>query len=213
MIADVTIDILATQGSRGLTHRAIDTAAGLPDGSTSYYFRSRAALLIAAAGRLAQFDLAPHGDAESEPAPESAASVDGLCALFARLVHQQATTHRRRTLARYELSLEAARNPDVAAVMADLGSRFTDVAARMLAGLGTRDPVGDARALIATCAGLVFESTVGGQQPYTEEEIRTVISDLLSARMHPVAPRDDQHQHDHQEERNDAGHRPDGRAT
>lgn len=190
MIADTTIEILATQGSRGLTHRAVDAAAGLPEGSTSYYFRSRGSLLIAAAERLAQLDLASDGDSEPELGARGAMSMHGLCDLFARLVHEQATTHRRRTLARYELSLEAAHNPDVAAVMAELGSRFTEVAAGMLDSLDTRDPAGDARALIATCAGLVFESTVGGQQPYTDEEIRTVIADLLSARINPVVRED-----------------------
>jgi DNA-binding transcriptional regulator YbjK len=181
MIADTTIDLLATGGARGVTHRAVDAAAGLPEGSTSYYFRSRSALLIAAAERLAQLDLTSDGDPNPAAAEHGIAAHD-LCDIFARLVHEQATTHRRRTLARYELSLEAARNPEVAAVMTAIGSRFTAIAARMLENLGAQDPVGDARALIAACAGLVFESTVGAQQPYTEQEIRAVIGDLLTAR-------------------------------
>jgi AcrR family transcriptional regulator len=182
MIADTTIDLLAARGSRGLTHRAVDAAAGLPDGSTSYYFRSRGALLIAAAERLAQLDLAPGDQPNPAVAAERATGVHDLCDLFARLVHEQATTYRRRTLARYELSLEAARNPEVAAVMTAIGSSFTGIAARMLENLGARDPVGDARALIAACAGLVFESTLGAQQSYTQHEIRAVICDLLTAR-------------------------------
>ena len=187
-IADTTIDILAARGSRGLTHRAVDAAAGLPDGSTSYYFRSRGALLIAAAERLAQLDLAPDGEGNPGVAAERAIGVHGLCDLFARLVHEQATTHRRRTLARYELSLEGARNPEVAVVMTAIGARFTGIAARMLEDLGAHDPVGDARALIATCAGLVFEATLGAQRPYTEQEIRAVICDLVTARAHAGAP-------------------------
>ena len=43
-IADAAISTLARDGMRGLTHRAVDRAAGLPEGSASYYFRTRQAL-------------------------------------------------------------------------------------------------------------------------------------------------------------------------
>ena len=39
--------VLAQQGNRGLTHRAVDREAGLPEGSSSAYFRTRDALLRA----------------------------------------------------------------------------------------------------------------------------------------------------------------------
>ena len=37
--------VLAQQGNRGLTHRAVDRQAGLSEGSSSAYFRTREALL------------------------------------------------------------------------------------------------------------------------------------------------------------------------
>jgi hypothetical protein len=46
-IADAAIGLLAAEGMRGLTHRTVDRAADLPKGSTSYYFRTRQALLQA----------------------------------------------------------------------------------------------------------------------------------------------------------------------
>ncbi len=39
--------VLAQQGNRGLTHRAVDRQAGLSEGSSSAYFRTREALLRA----------------------------------------------------------------------------------------------------------------------------------------------------------------------
>src|SRR6266702_3933391 len=57
-IADAAIATLARDGMRGLTHRAVDRAAGLPEGSVSYYFRTRQALLQATAERLAELDAA-----------------------------------------------------------------------------------------------------------------------------------------------------------
>jgi len=44
-LADAGIAVLAREGSRGLTHRAVDEEAGVPTGTTSNYFRSRDALV------------------------------------------------------------------------------------------------------------------------------------------------------------------------
>lgn len=52
VLADAGIDIVAERGLRGLTHRAVDAAAGVPEGSTSNHFRSRAALVEALAERI-----------------------------------------------------------------------------------------------------------------------------------------------------------------
>ena len=45
LIATSGIRIIAGQGVRALTHRAIDREAGLPEGTTSYHARTRDALL------------------------------------------------------------------------------------------------------------------------------------------------------------------------
>ncbi|MFH9245248.1 TetR/AcrR family transcriptional regulator [Streptomyces lydicus] len=58
LIADTALRLLAERGMRGLTHRAVDEAAGLPQGSTSNLARTRAALLEAAVGRLAEREAA-----------------------------------------------------------------------------------------------------------------------------------------------------------
>jgi len=106
-IADAAISTLAHSGSRGLTHRAVDRAAGLPLGSTSYYFRTRAELLQAAVDRLAELDGAA---VELEGA-------DSLAHDLARVVDQLLTTERDRLLARYELALESVRRPELRDLM------------------------------------------------------------------------------------------------
>lgn len=45
LIADAGVRIIATRGVRALTHRAVDRAAGIAEGGTSYYARTRHALL------------------------------------------------------------------------------------------------------------------------------------------------------------------------
>ena len=58
--------MLAGQGARGLTHRAVDQAAGLPSGTTSNYARTRAALLTLALARIAELDAAEGAGGASE---------------------------------------------------------------------------------------------------------------------------------------------------
>ena len=53
-MADAAIAIIGSRGLRALTHRAVDQALALPDGSTSYYLRTRRALLERVVGRLAE---------------------------------------------------------------------------------------------------------------------------------------------------------------
>ncbi|MEO0915282.1 MAG: TetR family transcriptional regulator, partial [Pseudomonadota bacterium] len=53
IILDTVITLLATRGLEGVTHRGIDEAAGLPQGSSSYYFPKKAPLLVAASEHLA----------------------------------------------------------------------------------------------------------------------------------------------------------------
>jgi AcrR family transcriptional regulator len=57
-VGDAAIAVLADQGARGLTHRAVDQAAGLPPGTTSNYARTREALLTLALSRIAELDAA-----------------------------------------------------------------------------------------------------------------------------------------------------------
>lgn len=177
LIADTVIAVLATSGARGLTHRAIDAAAGLPAGSTSYYFRTREALLRAAAVRLADLDLAA---AAERPPPRTR---DALLHALAGMVRAQSGEFRDRTVARYQLSLEAGRYPQVQAALAATAERFTAAAAELLGQLGARDPRRDARAVIAACAGLVYESAVGGQPPYEADEVTELLGDVLAARL------------------------------
>jgi len=64
-IGDAAIAVLAEHGARGLTHRAVDQAAGLPPGTTSNYARTRAALLTLTLTRIDELDTAEATGGES----------------------------------------------------------------------------------------------------------------------------------------------------
>ncbi|WP_051023271.1 TetR/AcrR family transcriptional regulator [Nocardia pneumoniae] len=122
-IADAVIELLASGGSRRVTHRAVDELAGLPQGSTSAYLRTRAGLLTAAAQRIADLDrqtletslVAGFSDGMPRPPAE----------LIANVVDAWTTPPvAARQLARLELQLEARRTPELAALFSELRSGF-----------------------------------------------------------------------------------------
>src|ERR1700739_4175629 len=57
-LCDAAIQLLADDGAKGLSHLKVDRKAGVADGTPSFYFRTRSALLRAVAERLAELDLA-----------------------------------------------------------------------------------------------------------------------------------------------------------
>ncbi|MFI1104464.1 TetR/AcrR family transcriptional regulator [Streptomyces melanogenes] len=159
VIADAAIGLVAAAGLRGLTHRAVDSAAGLPTGSTSYYFRTRAALIGACYQRLAELDL---GDIEGGGALAAAPpDREAVAAVLAGLLHRWLTVGRQRQLARFEFSLEAARNPELAPELHRAGQGARARAAELLAALGTDRPQEAAELLAAWTDGLLYDRLAG----------------------------------------------------
>lgn len=157
-ILDAALHVLAEDGMRGLTHRAADAAAGLPAGSTSYYFRTRAALVAGCLARLLDLDLEHEPPAAGAAATGPAAFADALTEFGVHL----ATTQRHRTLARYELALASARDPDLRAALVAGGDTLRGLGARILARLGAPDPVAAAEEVAAVLDGLLFTALVRG---------------------------------------------------
>lgn len=178
VIGDAAMTVLADRGMRGLTHRAVDEAAGLPSGSTSYYARTRAALLELVVDRLAELE-----EREYAATPQLGA-VDGpvaLAEIMARWLTHLLTRGRIRTLARYELALEATRRPDLRASYDRAGRVIREQASSALAAAGSTAPQRHARILVAWCDGVLFDSLAGagGTAPPSTEELREAAADLL----------------------------------
>ncbi|GAB1509041.1 TetR/AcrR family transcriptional regulator [Actinophytocola sp. KF-1] len=175
VIADAAIATLAREGMRGFTHRAVDRAAGLPEGSTSYYFRTREALMFAALARMAELDAADVGDI---PARGATADLDTLTDLVTGFVRTWLTTGRERTLARYELTLESTRRPELRAKMVEHGSRFRVMAETTIAAAGASDPERRGRTLVAYLDGLAMHHLTRGGAG--DDDLRAACRDLLT---------------------------------
>lgn len=134
LLADAGLEVLAEKGARGLTFRAVDAEAGVPVGTVSNYFRSRAELLGALADRIfARLEPDPVTVTRLESEPRSVRTLE------AHMVEIVERTTRRRSLmlALLELRLEAARQPEVAtALTAAIQRGFaTDVEYQVNSGL------------------------------------------------------------------------------
>jgi len=113
-LADAGLTVIAREGSRGLTHRAVDVEAAVPNGTTSNYFRSREELIAGLVHRIGE-RLAPSSQDLERRAP---ATPDArLFADYVRDIVRRLSTEREVTLALFELRLESARRPDLAAVL------------------------------------------------------------------------------------------------
>lgn len=183
-IADAAIDVLGTQGSRGLSHPRVDRYAGLPAGTASYYFRTRKALLHAVAERLTELDLADLSmiDEHSEHfAPEYAGTL-GLARLVMLSAQEPYLT---RTRARFELILQGHRDPQLAVTLGGYSVRFYSVAREVVArwygeSAATSTHVEQRAVAVLTYISGVMLSVVAGSPVITDAgELDTQIRQLL----------------------------------
>lgn len=180
-IADAAIATLGRSGMRGLTHRAVDRAAGLPEGSASYYFRTRQALLRATVERLAELDstdLLPSTGLATPTGPD----LDTVADASAAVIERWLTTGRERQLARYELALEATRRPELRQALVTAGAAIRATVASQFAAAGVRHPDQRAADFVAFLDGLLFDQIAGaGARELTRADLRTTIRALLTA--------------------------------
>ncbi|RKT19767.1 TetR family transcriptional regulator [Streptomyces sp. 1114.5] len=167
MLADAAIGVLADLGVRGLTHRAVDAAAGLPVGTTSAYLRTRQALLTALVRRLVELDqgeLQTMG--EQVPVRSAEELADGIRALMR---HRLTGEGRRRSLARYACAVESVRDPELREILVPRENAGRAAVRAFLAERGVPDPDGRTGTLLACVDGLVFDRLVGEGEPEADE--------------------------------------------
>ncbi|UNO38708.1 TetR/AcrR family transcriptional regulator [Streptomyces sp. MST-110588] len=180
LVADTALALLAERGLRGLTHRAVDEAAGLPQGSTSNLARTRAALLETAVRRLAERESAVLTPREM---PRTAAGgAAALADVISLVLHRYLSRHRHLAVARYELALEATRRPELRAVYDQAGRAFRRPVMELLTAAGSAEPERHAMSLIAWCDGVLFSCTAGQFHagPPSRHDLRIGCAELLA---------------------------------
>jgi DNA-binding transcriptional regulator YbjK len=124
-LCDAAIELLAAEGARGVTHLRVDRHAGFSDGTTSFYFQTRAALLRAAIDRVIELDIA---DFKAALDAASSGQVDSLLAQLAEQALRTAVEpERTRARARFELMMIAARDPELGTVFDGFMDQFVAI--------------------------------------------------------------------------------------
>lgn len=153
-IIGASVALVGERGASALTHRQVDARAGLPIGSTSNYFRTKAALLKGAI----------EGVITSEsPLLEVVKSVETRDELQAGLLgFVRAVTGEEMqsvTAARLALFLEGRHDPELRAWVAEARAGYTTVLSQTLSRLGAADPTAGATALMAVMEGSIVAIT------------------------------------------------------
>lgn len=142
------VQLLGTEGLRSLTHVRVDERAGLPKGSTSNHFRTRAALLEGVVAWMVDREL-PEVGAAAEPE-----TVDELVEALAGLFEFMMGPNRTVTAARMVLIMEAAHDPALRDALSRGRAAMEATLLPALARLGASDPQLATDALAACFEGL-----------------------------------------------------------
>ncbi|GGY66561.1 TetR/AcrR family transcriptional regulator [Streptomyces omiyaensis] len=115
-LVDAAIEVLAREGARGLTFRAVDTEAGVPTGTASNYFANRDDLLTQAGARVYE-RLQP-----DEATVEETRTAPRDKATYTRIMRDlvvRVSSFRTGYLALLELRLEATRRPALRSILTE----------------------------------------------------------------------------------------------
>lgn len=150
-ILEATLRVIGRSGRQAVTHRAVAEEAGVPLGSTTYYFESRDDLLRQALEHVAASEVERYRELG-----EDLRRIKSARELADRLIDElvAAAQDRIAYIAEYELWLEAGRRPE----LREAATNWCDAEQRSVAGameaLGSADPVTDASLVVAAIDGL-----------------------------------------------------------
>jgi len=168
-VLDAAITLLGTEGLRALTHARIDAKAGVPKGSTSNYFRTRAALLEGVVDWMVQLELPAVGTAYAPDSPKELA--DALCELFDYMTGP----NRVMTTARLVLLMEASHDTAVREALGRGRSAMEETVLPAVTRLGARDPKLAANALAACFEGLFLQRIARHADVDPDAILRTMV--------------------------------------
>ncbi|MEV4313716.1 TetR family transcriptional regulator [Actinocrispum sp. NPDC049592] len=169
------IELLGTGGLRALTHARIDEQAGLPKGTTSNYFRTRAALLAGVVEWMLEQETPAVSAALHRPSSADE-FVDEAC----RLIDFMTGPNRTVTAARMVLWVEGAHDETLRQALMRGRARMADLVVPALARLGARDPDAAAQALAACFDGLFMNRIARHVETDARPIFETVVRGALA---------------------------------
>ena len=153
VLLDAAITVLGERGIHALTHRAVDTEAGLPAGSASNLFRTRDALLDGVMDRFIVREQALWEELALRMYPTTPHELAVVLVAAARIA---TGPQRTLTLARYAILVEAGIRPAMRAHLLAGGARVNAWFMAWLRVAGSTDPERDAPIIMNHYTGVVL---------------------------------------------------------
>jgi len=173
-LLDATVRVIGRGGIAAVDHRAVAAEAGVPLGSTTYYFDSKDDMVARALEHVAERE-SERLRAESEGGALDVGP-DLLPERLADIVIQAWAGDRITLLAQYELYLESARRPDLRPAAERWDAAYRELLQHALELLGAPDPPRRARLLCAGLDGLLLDHVATASDP---AELRSLAIDLI----------------------------------
>lgn len=183
--------MLAEDGPRGLSHLKVDRRAEVPDGTTSFYYRTRTALLHGVADQLVRYDAEAFTDAfETAPLDDGAVIAAQLARQILSIRDEPQLS---RTRARLELTLLSRNDPVISANFQQIGESMRALVERLVVAVQTGTRPLDRSLLdeqvsvvLSYLGGRILAFANGSPEPLTCEDIsrqfRAVIRGVAAVR-------------------------------
>lgn len=179
-IAAGAVRVLSREGLAAVTHRAVAREAGVPLAATTYYFSSKEELLIEALGLLVAEEVAMLQNRASELG-DAIGSPEEFARELASALIPQTEDEVRVLIAKFEVYLEAARNPALRDKVAEWVATYNGLAEAALEVAGAPDPAAAAPLLVAGVDGLLAQALTRGVDALDEETVRKQFRILIAA--------------------------------
>ena len=176
-ILEATLTLVGRQGAGAITHRAVAEEAGVPLAATTYYFSSKSELVREALTYAAETDR--ETTTRLAAALEQVKSAEELARILGDHVTEWLGPGRAVLVSHYEISLEGARRPELAAISRAWTDRYVQVLAEPLARLGSATPQRDAWIVVTAFDGMVLDELSGPRPGFERETLRPALDRLI----------------------------------
>ncbi|MEM1228907.1 MAG: TetR family transcriptional regulator [Pseudomonadota bacterium] len=175
VIVEAALTLIAEGGVDAVTHRKVAAAAGVPLGSTTYYFESRAHLIRAAFDHYLERVQRLQAEIGAPDGSNAQALVDFLVAFAEREAQERSYLR-----AEYEMTLFAARDPVLAATLERWLESMVGQMADALARAGARAPEEAARSVLDLMRGFeLSQLTRSAPDPTLRHRLGALLSAYL----------------------------------
>ena len=178
-ILEATLTLVGRKGAGAITHRAVAEEAGVPLAATTYYFSSKSELVREALTHAAETDRETTTQLAAEL--ERVQSAEELAAVLADHVADWLGSGRAVLVSHYEITLEGARRPELAAISRAWTDRYVRVVAEPLRRLGSAAPERDAWIVVTAYDGMMLDQLSGQRPGFERETLRPALDRLIRA--------------------------------